>query len=452
MYLHNCSVVAVHSLGSTTQYEVHAQYGALPPTCPRKPMQSDSSQPTANVDPRYGQLPGTPPPRTGTFCPSQDVCGPGMGEVATGMGSLQLSSNVVNSSSSFSSHYYNGGSEFPSGQALDRRNSDLSYTTTSGTMYSTTSTEQSGLDYGGAQGEYREHTRGQGEYRESVPPQSRVQEIKVEDVLLEMSQLKKKNLHLATSLRQMDDKYQELDKQYAQMCEKVRQKSILDQKQMLESHKLGKKEDGVSDEVVQLRKEIVEKDHQISVLMSQVEQYQQENQQLQLSLSSSNSSLRPHHLPILRAPAIQRQSHTPSRSPYQGGGGDTPAPIGVTPGTGITPMRSVRVGDNLNQHNIHLQQSWGHSSRRDSPAYSPGKDTTTKGPPIFSPGREGMVKGGLFSPGREGSGKRLSGSSGETPMGESYKSSSSSLNSSESKGSAGITLQTAPNAEHSTMV
>ena len=385
-----------------------------------------------------------------------------------------LSSNVMgsmNTSSSFS-HYYNGGSELPSGQSLDRRNSELSYTTTSGTMYSTTSTEQSVLEYGGAQGEYREHTRGQGEYREHTRGQGeyrenvaaqRDMEVNVEqgqswteenleELLMkkdhEISQLQKEN-------RRLTDKYQDLDKQYAQMCEKVRQNSISDQRQMLDSYKLGKKEDGVSDEVVQLHKQMMDKDRQIAMLQSQVEHYQQENQQLQLSLSSTNSS-RPQHLPIgnqIRAPAIQRPSYTPSRSPYHGGLGDTPAPVGGTPGAGITPMRSVRVGDNLNQHNIHLQQPWGASSRRESPAYSPGKEPATKGPPVFSPGREGMVKGGLFSPGREGSGKRLSGSSGETPMGESYfKSSSSSLNSSESKGSAGITLQTAPNAEHSTMV
>lgn len=381
------------------------------------------------------------------------------------MSSLPLSSTVMgsmNSSSSFS-HYHNGGSDLPSGQSLDRRNSELSYTTTSGTMYSSTSTEQSGLDYGGAQGEYREHTRGQGEYGKNIAAQSRMQEMeeqgqswtedKLEEVLMkkerEISQLRKENRHLV-------DKYQDLDKQYAQMCEKVRQNSISDQRQMIDSYKLGKKEDGMSDEVAQLRKEIMEKDRQIFLLQSQVERYQQENQQLQLSLSSTNSS-RPQHLPIgnqIRAPAIQRpSSYTPSRSPYHVGLGDTPAPVGGTPGAGITPMRSVRVGDNLNQHNIHLQQPWGASPRRDSPAYSPGKEPATKGPPVFSPGREGMVKGGLFSPGREGSGKRLSGSSGETPMGESYfKSSSSSLNSSESKGSAGITLQTASNAEHSTMV
>lgn len=380
------------------------------------------------------------------------------------MSSLPLSSNVMGSmstSSSFS-NYYNGGSELPSGQSLDRRNSELSYTTT---VYSGTSTEQSGLDYGGAQGEYREHIRGQGEYRENVAAQSRMQDMEVnveqgqswtEESLQEMlmkkdheiSQLQKEN-------RRLTDKCQDLDKQYAQMCEKVRQNSLSDQRQMLDSYKLGKKEDGVSDEVAQLHKQIIDKDRQIAMLQSQVERYQQENQQLQLSLSSTNSS-RPQHLPIgnqIRAPAIQRPSYTPSRSPYQGVLGDTPAPVGGTPAAGITPMRSVRVGDNLNQHNIHLQQPWGGSSRRDSPAYSPGKEPATKGPAIFSPGREGMVKGGLFSPGREGSGKRLSGSSGETPMGESYfKSSSSSLNSSESKGSAGITLQTAPNAEHSTMV
>lgn len=443
---------------------MHAQYGALPPTCPSKPTRSASSQSSTTVDPRYGQLPGTPPPRTGTFHPTQDGVGPGVGEVATGMSSLPLSSNVMGSmstSSSFS-NYYNGGSELPSGQSLDRRNSELSYTTT---VYSGTSTEQSGLDYGGAQGEYREHIRGQGEYRENVAAQSRMQDMEVnveqgqswtEESLQEMlmkkdheiSQLQKEN-------RRLTDKCQDLDKQYAQMCEKVRQNSLSDQRQMLDSYKLGKKEDGVSDEVAQLHKQILDKDRQIAMLQSQVERYQQENQQLQLSLSSTNSS-RPQHLPIgnqIRAPAIQRPSYTPSRSPYQGGLGDTPAPVGGTPAAGITPMRSVRVGDNLNQHNIHLQQPWGGSSRRDSPAYSPGKEPATKGPAIFSPGREGMVKGGLFSPGREGSGKRLSGSSGETPMGESYfKSSSSSLNSSESKGSAGITLQTAPNAEHSTMV
>lgn len=375
--------------------------------------------------------------------------------------------NVMSSSGSFPSHYHNGGAEYhhASGQALDRRSSDFSYTTTSGTVY-TTSTEQSGPDYEVVQGEFRERPEGQGEYREGVASRGRMQEMeaKVEEVQsilkkkeLEIIQLRKESAHLDADLREMTDKYEELQKQHSLMCEKVRQYSLSGQKQMLESYNLGRKEEGDLEEVSQLRRELQEKDQQITMLSNQVERYQQDNQQLQLSLSSTGNSSRPQHLAIgsqtSRSSTVHRAPYAPSRFPYQCGVGDTPAPVGMTPSAGITPMRSQRVGDNLNQHNIHLQQSWGSSSRRDSPAYSPGKEPSSKGPSMFSPGRESGVKGGLFSPGREGAGKRLSGSSGETPMGDNhFKSSSSSLNSSESKGSAGITLQTTPNAEHSTMV
>jgi hypothetical protein len=260
----------------------------------------------------------------------------------------------------------------------------------------------------------------------------------------EVSKLRKENTHLNTRLRHIEDRYFDLEKQYSQMCEKVRQNTLLEQKQLLESHKPARKEEGDSDKVAQLRRQLQEKEQQIAVLASQVEHYQHDNQQLQLSLSSSGMSSRPHHLPIgTRPPALHRPPSV--RSPYQDGVGDTPAPAVMTPGVGITPMRSVKVGDNLTQHNIHLQHSRGSRTQ----AYSPGKELASKGPSVFSPGKEG--KGVLFSPGRDG--KRLSGGSGDTPLGEGhFQSSSSSLNSSGSKGSTGITLQTTPSMEHSTMV
>lgn len=358
-------------------------------------------------------------------------------------------------SGSFST-YHNGEYHATGEDSLDRRNSDISYTTTSGTIYSTTSTEQSGVEYRRGQGE---QVGGQGEYRALGKQQG--MEVKYEEMLKvkekEIAQLKRENTHLNTLVKEIEDRNDDLQKQHAQMCEKVRMYSISEQQYLLESHKPSREETS-SDLVTVLKRQLQEKDQKIALLGSQVEQYQQDNQQLQLSLSATGVS-RPHHLPISTMPgrgppALQRQPYTPVRSPFQGGGGDGSALQVATPAAGLTPMKSYRVGDSLNQHNIHLQHSWGSTpgSRRDSPAYSPGKDPSVKGPPMFSPGRDsGGGKAGLFSP---GSGKRLSGSSGDTPMGESYfKSSSSSLNSSGSKGSAGVTLPTAPNADqHSTMV
>ena len=444
----------------------------LPPGRPHQAAHSTTAQPSTNMDPRYGLRPGTPPPNRGNIRPSQEAASPGLGEVATGMSGLQMSATTSNAFSSMGPsgaypshqlHYHNGGREF-----LDRRNSELSYTTTSGTVYSTSSTEQSGLDYGGAQGEFgerREFAGGQRGYGEGGVVRGRVQELedKVEELQsllqqkeLTLAQARKDNAQLDQKLREIENKHEDLQKQHAQMCEKVRQNSLSEQKQMLQSYKEGA---GGSEESAQLRRELQEKGKQIQVLSSQVERYQQDNQQLQLSLSSTGSSLRPHHLPIgsqtARPPAGHRSPYTPPS--YQGGVGDTPVPVGMTPAVGFTPLRSVRVGDSLNQHNIHLQQQQQQQLRaaphRDSPAYSPGKEPASKGPSVFSPGRESGGKTTLFSPGRDGMAKRLSGSSGETPMGEGYfKSSSSSLNSSGSKGSAGVTLQPTSSAEHSTMV
>ena len=435
----------VPSLASPHQFEMHPQHGALPPAPPRREAaQCTSAHPSVNVDPQFGVLPGAPPLHRGTFHPTQEGVSPSMREVNTGLSGVHLHSGVTSSMNTSSFSYHNGDYHSVNGQ---RRSSDLSCTTTSGTVYSTTSTEQSGLDYGRPQGE---QVAGQGVHCNLQERLADAQSM-LKKKELQMAQLKKENANLKTSLREMEDHCQELEKQHSQMCEKVRQYSLSEQKHLLESHKPGREEDEM---IVLLRVQLQKKEQQIVVLQSQVEQYQQDNQQLQLSLSNTNNSARPQHLPIGtptgRPPAIHRHSYnTPVRSPYQSGVGD--APMGGTPGSGITPMRSVRVGDNLNQHNIHLQQSWGSGPRRDSPAYSPGKEPATKGPgAVFSPGRESVGKGGVFSP---GSGKRLSGDSGDTPMGESYfQSSSSSLNSSESKGSAGITLQTTPNAEHSTMV
>ena len=436
-----CVCVAVPS---PHQFEIHPQHGALPPLPPpNKTAPSASAQPSADIDPRFGQLPANPPPpRHGAFRPTQEGTPPGVGEVATGMSGIHLHGAV----SGPYPNYHNGEYHATGEESLDRRNSDLSYTTTSGTAYSTTSTEQSGLEYGRAQGE---EVGVKGERQDL----GRLQGVEYEGLLkrkeLEVAQLKRENTHLSTRLKEIEDRFDDLEKQYAQMCEKVRMCSISEQQHLLESHKPGREE---GDLVTLLRRQLQEKDQQIALLGSQVEQYQQDNQQLQLSLSGT---ARPHHLPISTVPGRGQpvRQYTPVRASLQAGGGESSALQG-TPAAGLTPMKSYRVGDSLNQHNIHLQQSWGSGpgSRRDSPAYSPGKDPSVKGPAVFSPGRDGGGgKAALFSP---GSGKRLSGGSGDTPMGESYfQSSSSSLNSSGSKGSAGVTLQTAPNADqHSTMV
>jgi hypothetical protein len=424
-------------------FDMHPEFGALPPGRPAKTGPSaPANQSPADVDPVFGMRPGTPPRRQGIFRPTQERASPGLVEVATGMPGLQLhssASDVMGSMSSTTesfSRYQNGDYHSGSGQpGTDRRYSGLSYTT-SGTGYSTSSTEQSGLDYTEAQGEFN---------RPGSRHKLKDTEAKHDELLsqcqkkdLEMAQLKIENASLRAKYRELEDEYVDLKKQHEQLQEKMRNVKLSEQQHLLESYRPVK--GGELDEAAQLRRQVQEKAQQVVALEKQVEQYQKDNQQLQLSLSASGSSIRPHHLPI-GSQAAGRPPYTPARSPYQAGpvdtpaqspfqGGNTTALAGQTMAAGITPVKSMRVGDSLNQHNIHLQQSWGSGSRRDSPAYSPGKDA--------APGSGG---------------KRLSSGSGDNPVGESYfQSSNSSLNSSGSKGSAGVTLQTAPNAEHSTMV
>ena len=331
--------------------------------------------------------------------------------------------------SSVSMQYRNGDME-----RGDRRYSDLSYATTSGTVYSSSSTEQSGVEF----------PRTHREFPDSLQMEAKYDELQsvLKQKNQEVAQLKRENVSLSDKYRELEDQHMDLKKQHEQLREKMRSLTISEQQYLLESYRPGRLE-----EPEDLQRQLQEKAQHVAALQRQVEQFQQENQQLQLSLSTSSASSRPHHLPIAspvaRPPAIHRSTFTPARSPHQAG----LALSGPAMAAGITPMRSVRIGDSLNQHNIHLQHSRSFTSPGYSPAREPGKT-----PAIFSPGdREGGgSKGLLFSP---GSGKRLSTGSGDTPMGESYfKSSNSSLNSSGSKGSAGVTLQTAPNAEHSTMV
>jgi hypothetical protein len=408
-----------NSLASSPQrskFDMHPQFGALPPGRPGKTLPPAPVQPSPDIDPVFGVRPRTPPQRRGAFRPTQEGGHPGLGEVATGLSGHFTSSgsDSLNTAAtdSFSPPYQNGEGERPSG--MDRRFSDISYTTTS--VYSTTSTEQSALDYGSR--DHREFVGGGIKLQEM---EARYDDLRTmyQNKEQEVVNLKKENAYLREKYRVMQDQNMDLKKQYEQLREKIRNHTITEQKQILESYRPEKMEG--SDEVAQLRRQLQEKDDRMALLEKQVEQYQQDNVQLQLSLSSN--SARPHHLPIGspmgRPPAIHRPACTPARSPYQGG------ISGPATGTGMTPMTSVRIGDSLNQHNIHLQQSQG--SRRDSPAFSPAKDS--------------------------GAGKRLSSGSGDNPMGETYyQSSNSSLNSSGSKGSAGVTLQTTPNAEHSTMV
>ena len=427
---------------STSQFDVHPQFGILPPPHPSKTAPSTPAQLSVDSDPRFGPLPGLPPPRQGTLRPTQEErASPGMGEVATGMSGLHLHSSVsdVTASMNTYSQYQNGEHQMPSSVG-DRRYSDTSYATTS--VYSMSSTEQSGLEYP----QVHDEVRGQGEYS------STVQEAKYDQ---EMTQLRKENAYLNKKCRELADQNNDVKKLYMQMHEKVKQMQM-EQKHLRESYKSGKHGDESRED--QLVRQLQEKDKVIADLTRQLERYQQDNQQLQLSAAINSS--RPQHLPIgipagrappypqSRSPFHAGLGETPShaRSPFQAGVGDAVAPAGTTPG--ITPSRITRVGDSLNQHNIHLQ----HSPRSTGPrceAYSPsaGKDS---GKAVFSPGREG--KGALFSPGSAG--KRLSGGSGDTPVGDGYfQSSSSSLNSSGSKGSTGVTLQATPNAEqHSTMV
>ena len=420
------------------QYDMHPHFGPLPPDRPSKPLAPTSAEPSADIDPVFGMLPGLPPRRQAAFMSAQEGGTPGGGEMATGIPE-HLHSNASSSltDGTFPMQYQNGEShhEMASGQpGLDRRFSDISYTTTS---YSTTSTEQSGLDYGRPHGEFGMPVKNHTHFHELEARNVELQSMcKAKDV--ELARLKRENVLLSNKYQELDDRFMDLQKQHDQLCEKMRGRTISDQSHLLESYRPGDHED-----TAELRRQLQEKNQLVTTLQRQVEQFQQENQQLQLSLSSSGGSLRPHHLPIGspvggRPPPIHRPAFPPARSPHQAVTG---------PALGITPMRSMRVGDSLNQHNIHLQQS--RSSTRDSLAYSPARDPG-KVPAVFSPDREPGAKGTLFSP---GSGKRLSTGSGDTPMGESYfQSSNSSLNSSGSKGSAGVTLQTATNAEHSTMV
>ena len=433
-------------MSDITEYEIHPKHGALPPTLPVKQPSLSTTKQSVETDPRFGVLP-PPPPTTilhNTFRPTQEEMGssPGVGEVIDGMSAINLHSSDI--SSSTYSQYQNGDYQHDVG-AGERRYSDLSYTTTSGTLYSTSSNEHSALDYR-AQSE----VRGQGEYRESKVQDIEAKYEHVQALLkkkdFELSQLKKENIDLSNKCRELTDKCNDMKKQYLKMYEKARQHTITEQKHILESYK--PTASGRQDDIQQLQRQLQEKDKMLNDLVRQVEQYQKDNQ----------SASRPHHLPIgtgrvptypqSRSPFQTNSNSSRARSPYQSGSVDNLAPpqVGALSTSGITPMRSIRVGDSLNQHNIHLQQtSW---SSTGSTAYSPnaGKDS------MFSPaGRES--KGSLFSPGSSG-GKRLSGGSGDTPMGESYfQSSSSSINSSGSKGSTGVTLQTTPNAEqHSTMV
>ena len=444
---------------------MHPKHGALPPTHPVQPS-SSSAKPSVDTDPRFGVLPPTTTttiPRN-TFHPTQEERGsPGVGEVIGGMSAINLHSNVSDITSSSTYSQYHNGNYQPSHDGGERRYSDLSYTTTTGTVYSTSSNEHSGLDFPNrAQSE----VRGQGEYRGS-----KVQDIEAKyeqaQALLkkkdfELAQLRKENVDLNNKCRELTDKYNDMKKQYLQMYEKARQQTISEQKHILDSYQPpGSGRHGDDD---QLQRQLQEKDKMLNELMRQVEHYQKDNQQLQLSMSSTAiTTARPHHLPIGISPG-RVPTYPPSRSPFQPGIGDsTPsrarspfqsgavdalAAVGTTSASGITPIRSMRVGDSLNQHNIHLQQtSWSTGSYRDN-SPNASKDSSKL---MFSPaGRES--KGSLFSPGS--SCKRLSGGSGDTPMGESYfQSSSSSINSSGSKGSTGVTLQTTPNAEqHSTMV
>jgi hypothetical protein len=371
---------AGNSLASSphrSKFDMHPQFGALPPGMPGVTLPPAPVQPSPDIDPVFGVRPRTPPQRRGAFRPVQEGGTHGLGEVATGLSGhfTSSASDSLNTATtdSFSLPYQNGEGERPSG--MDRRFSDISYTTTS--VYSTTSTEQSALDYGSR--DHREHKLQEMEAR--YDDLRTIYQKKEQEVV----NLKKENAYLREKYREMQDQNMDLKKQYEQLREKIRNHTITEQKQILESYRPEKMEG--SDEVAQLRRQLQEKDDKMALLEKQVEQYQQDNVQLQLSLSSN--SARPHHLPIGspmgRPPAIHRPTCTPARSPYQGV--DTPARSpyqggisGPATGTGITPMKSVRIGDSLNQHNIHLQQSRG--SRRDSPAFSPAKDSGKSSPPV----------------------------------------------------------------------
>lgn len=421
---------------------MHPEHGPLPNLPLSRAQKADKhhspvSHPPNTMDPKYGLLPGTPPPRHGTVRPVTEATSPGVGEVAAGMSGLQLNTDrsfsSMDSSAPYSSHItqcYNGNGQYHSlgdgeGQFSDvsDHRSSRSCTTASGTMYSSSSTEQSGR-------EYRD-----GPDMRVVALEAKLEEMDcaLQDRNKEVTQLRKQNELLSRQLRETTDKCEELQKEHAQMSDKLRQKSLSDQQQMMDSFQHARKmhgnSSGVLDENARLLKELKEKQQQIASLEEEnknlkgyVEQYQRDNQRLQLSLSSTSSS-RPHHLPISsKTPHHMPPPYSPyTPTPNHGPLCDTPA------APGITPLRSTRIGDHLSQHNIHIQQS------------------------RLSPHRQSP----LFSPGKEAASKRHSSSSGDTPVGEnclqSSNSSINSMHSSGSKGSTGITLQQT-GSERATMV
>lgn len=427
-------------MAPTAKYDIHPEIGPLPNLPPGRIQKADKhhspmSQPPNNYDPKFGLLPDMPPPRRGTVRPVPAATSPGMGEVAAGMSGLQLSTDQSFTSmdssvpySSHATHCYNGNGQYHSlgegeGQFSDvsDRRSSQSCTTASGTMYSSSSTEQSGREY------HDGHDR-----RSVLALEAKMEEMDaaLQKRSMEVVQLRKANEQLSRQLRETTDKYEELQKEHAQMREKLRQKSLSDQQQMLDSFQHARKDHGSSSDQLEESARVLKEKQQLidhlekenKTLKSYVEQYQRDNQRLQLSLSSTSSS-RPHHLPISSKPP---HPVFPPYSPY------TPTPnhgvVSDTPAApGITPLKSMRVGDHLSQHNIHIQQS------------------------RLSPHRQSP----LFSPAKEAASKRHSSSSGDTPVGEnclqSSNSSINSMHSNASKGSTGITLQQT-GSERATMV
>ena len=331
---------------------MHPQFGPLPPGRRGKPLPPTPAQLSPDIDPVFGVRPGPPPQKRGVFRPTQEG-GEGLSGHFTSSASDSL--DTAATVSSFSPPYQNGEGERPPG--IDRRFSDISYTTTS--AYSTTSTEQSALDYGS-----RANREFVGSGRSKLQEmEARFDNLKkmYEKKDQEVVSLTKEAAYWRDKCREVDEQNMDLKKQYEQLREKMRNHTISEQKHMLESYRPES-----SDELGQLHRQLEEKEQRMALLEKQVEQYQQDNVQLQLSLSSN--SARPHHLPIGsplgRPPTIHRPAFSPARSPYLGGGG---------PATGITPMKTAQIGDSLNQHNIHLQRS--RSPRRNSPAFSPAKDS-----------------------------------------------------------------------------
>ena len=415
------------SVAQVDEFDTHPRFGALP-NLPHDRVgkteknQSPMTQPTTKVHPRFGLLPGPPPPKHGTVQSVQSVGEAnsiGGSEVAIGLSSLQYSTQdsfsmgSTTTTTTYSTQTFNGDGQHHSLVEADGHFSDMSdrqsCTTASGTVYS-----------GSSAGSGREYA---GDYRR--PDATLMLESKLEEMdnalqrrTVEVSRLKEKNNQLKQQLREITDQYEELQKQHVQMREQLRQKTLADQKQMFESYKKEHNSTALEERVLLLEKEN-------KALKGYLEQYQRENQQLQLLSVSSTSSSRPHHLPIggSRVPHSGPPTYSYTPSTPHGTGGDTPAPI-------ITPFKSQRFGDHLSQHNIHIQHSRHHFPHKQTPVYTPSKDVAAIG-------------------------KRLSSSSGETPIGESYlQSSSSSLNSMQSngsKGSSSVTLQPT-GSEQATMV